>query len=60
MREEIAERLRRGLRWLRETKIALEKTGVGIENPEALLEVEREIGRVRLLLEKVERGAEDA
>ena len=47
--------LRQQLRMLEETKLWLERSGVGIEKPEAMLEIEREIGRLRIKLEEIEK-----
>jgi len=40
---------------LTETKLWLERSGAAYENPDAMLEIEREIARTRLLLEELER-----
>ena len=50
--EEMERRLRRELRWLYETKVWLERVGV---EPERLWEIEHEMGRVRRLLEELEK-----
>ena len=54
VREEMEKRLREELRALYETKHWLIYSGVAAERPEALLEIEREIGRLHLLLEELE------
>ena len=53
--EEMERRLRRELRFLAEAKVWLERSGAAYENPDALVGIEREMGRIRRMLEELEK-----